>query len=169
MRRCCARGRCARVAQMSDLIDNIDTAINSMQIEDTQIEDDEPNIFGWKKSYGKVSRVAFAAAQDAENQGAEDASKDMLDNQDTEDQDAEKDAEDQVAEKDAEDDQDDQDAEDDEDEDMVEDMMYALVPYNNACVLTEGLLAQPPQPRTKEEHMALHSDVVGKTGSMLTC
>ena len=40
-------------------------------------EDDEPNIFGWKKSYGKVDTTAAAAAmgdenQDAENQTTED-------------------------------------------------------------------------------------------------
>ena len=40
-------------------------------------EDDEPNIFGWKKSYGKVDTAAAAAAmgdenQDAENQTTED-------------------------------------------------------------------------------------------------
>jgi hypothetical protein len=30
-------------------------------------------------------------------------------------------------------------------------------------VLTEGLLAPPPQPRTKEEHMEMHCDVVEKS------
>jgi hypothetical protein len=35
---------------MSDFIDNTDTAVISIQIEDTQNEDDKLNIFAWKKS-----------------------------------------------------------------------------------------------------------------------
>ena len=46
-------------------------------------------------------------------------------------------------------------------------MMYALVPYTDDGVLTEGLLAPPPQPRTKEEHVSLHSDVVHKSAELI--
>jgi hypothetical protein len=51
-------------------------------------------------------------------------------------------------------------------EDMVEDISLDLVPYtteNAEGLITEGLTVPPPKPRTQEEHMALHSNVVEKT------
>jgi len=45
-------------------------------------EDDEPNIFGWKKSYGKVATVA-AVTTEADDQDTEDE-----ENQDAEDDEA---------------------------------------------------------------------------------
>ena len=48
----------------------------------------------------------------------------------------------------------------------MEDLSLALVPYTEGLI-TEGLLARPPNPRTKKEHMALHSDVVRKSAELI--
>ncbi len=81
--------------QMDNIYDNIDTHMAAMQIggegpepEINTSEDDEPNIFGWKKSYGKVATAAAVATEtddqdvEADNQDAE------ADNQDAEDAEA---------------------------------------------------------------------------------
>jgi len=80
--------------QMDNIYDNIDTHMAAMQIggegpepEINTSEDDEPNIFGCKKSYGKVATAA-AVATETDDQDVE------ADNQDAEDEDAEADNQD---------------------------------------------------------------------------
>ncbi len=48
----------------------------------------------------------------------------------------------------------------------MEDLSLALVPYTEGLI-TEGLLARSPKPRTKKEHMALHSNVVQKSAELI--